>query len=290
MQQVVWNLLSNAIKFTPSGGLVKLGVRERGPQVEIKVTDNGQGISEEFLPFVFDRFRQADSTTTRQHGGLGLGLAIPRHLVEIHGGNMKAESDGLEKGSTFLVMLPRLGAEVKGHDDAKDAPWDPFELIGQHAGIHVLLVDDDDDTLQLITAALAQGRARVTAVSSAAAFRLAPEIERAQIERARALRASRSATDTQAALERVDRAARDGTNLMPAVLDAVEARATLGEIADGLLGRAEIMALVVGAERPVSHALDEKLPVAFEKKFRSSANGTREHRSHSGAWINEGAE
>lgn len=169
LQQVVWNLLSNAIKFTPSGGQVKLSIRERGSQVEISVTDNGQGISEEFLPFVFDRFRQADSTTTRQHGGLGLGLAIARHLVEIHGGNMKAQSDGLEKGSTFLVMLPRLGADVKGHDDAKDAMRDPFESVGQLAGLHVLLVDDDDDTLQLITAALAQGHARVTAVSSAAA-------------------------------------------------------------------------------------------------------------------------
>ena len=168
LQQVVWNLLSNAIKFTPSGGRVQVSVQERGPQVEIKISDNGQGISEDFLPFVFDRFRQADSTTTRQHGGLGLGLAIARHLVEIHGGNMRAESDGLEKGSTFLVMLPRLGADVKGHDDAKDLR-DPFESVGHLAGIHVLLVDDDDDTLQLITAALTQGHARVTAVASAAA-------------------------------------------------------------------------------------------------------------------------
>lgn len=169
LQQVVWNLLSNAIKFTPSGGQVKLSIQERGPQVEIKVNDNGQGISEDFLPFVFDRFRQADSTTTRQHGGLGLGLAIARHLVEIHGGNMKAESDGLGKGSAFLVTLPRLGADVKGHDDAADALRDPFESVGQLAGLHVLLVDDDDDTLQLITAALAQGHAKVTAVSSAEA-------------------------------------------------------------------------------------------------------------------------
>jgi PAS domain S-box-containing protein len=168
LQQVVWNLLSNAIKFTPSGGRVVLSVKERGPQVEIRVTDNGQGISKNFLPFVFDRFRQADSTTTRQHGGLGLGLAIARHLVEIHGGNIKAESDGLEQGATFVVTLPRLCADVsKGNLEADLQK--PIEEIARLDGIHVLLVDDDDDTLHLITAALTQGHARVTAVSSAAA-------------------------------------------------------------------------------------------------------------------------
>jgi signal transduction histidine kinase len=101
LQQVVWNLLSNAVKFTESGGRVCVKVSQVGSAVEISVSDTGQGISPEFLPYVFERFRQADSTTTRQHGGLGLGLAIARHLVEIHGGSIKAESKGQGRGATF---------------------------------------------------------------------------------------------------------------------------------------------------------------------------------------------
>ena len=134
------------------------------------MTDDGQGISKEFLPFVFDRFRQADSTTTRQHGGLGLGLAIARHLVEIHGGAIKATSDGANKGSTFSVLLPRLGSNLKLSDQrADDVSQRRFLASSKLKGIHVLLVDDDEDTLRLMTAALAQGEAKVTAVSSAAA-------------------------------------------------------------------------------------------------------------------------
>ncbi len=170
LQQIVWNLLSNAIKFTPSGGRVLLKVQDLGPQVEIRVTDDGQGISKEFLPFVFDRFRQADSTTTRQHGGLGLGLAIARHLVEIHGGTIKATSDGPSQGSTFSVLLPRLGSNLKpGDQRVDDAGQQPDLASSKLKGIHVLLVDDDEDTLRLMSAALAQGEAKVTAVSSAAA-------------------------------------------------------------------------------------------------------------------------
>lgn len=170
LQQIVWNLLSNAIKFTPSGGRVFLKVQEMGPQVEIKVNDDGQGISKEFLPFVFDRFRQADSTTTRQHGGLGLGLAIARHLVEIHGGAIKAASDGANKGSTFSVLLPRLGSNSKLSDQRADDSSQPPDLASSRLkGIHILLVDDDEDALRLMTAALAQGEAKVTAVSSAEA-------------------------------------------------------------------------------------------------------------------------
>lgn len=171
LQQVVWNLLSNAIKFTPGQGRVSLKVQERGSQVQIKVTDNGQGISADFLPFVFDRFRQADSTTTRQHGGLGLGLAIARHLVEIHGGTIEASSDGTGKGSTFVLTLPRLGlgADLKRPESSEDGLGAGLLSEPRLSGIHVLLVDDDEDTLNLITAALSQGHARVTAVSSAAA-------------------------------------------------------------------------------------------------------------------------
>src|SRR5262249_14664168 len=108
LQQVIWNLLSNAIKFTPEGGRVEIRSRWLKSSIEIVVTDTGQGISPEFLPYVFERFRQADVSTTRAHGGLGLGLAIVRHLVEIHGGTVHAESAGEGKGSTFTVDLPGI--------------------------------------------------------------------------------------------------------------------------------------------------------------------------------------
>jgi signal transduction histidine kinase/ActR/RegA family two-component response regulator len=170
LQQIVWNLLSNAIKFTPSGGSVSLSVHEIGTQVEVRVTDTGQGINRDFLPFVFDRFRQADSTSTRQHGGLGLGLAIARHLVEIHGGTIMAESPGEGKGATFSVRLPRVGSDSSPRTTAsvEHANSQSFEPNSRLEGIHVLLVEDDLDTLDLLSAALKHQRATVTAVSSAA--------------------------------------------------------------------------------------------------------------------------
>lgn len=108
LQQVVWNLLSNAIKFTPRGGRVELRSRNAGNEVEISVRDTGEGISADFLPYVFERFRQADATTTRQHAGIGVGLAVVRHLVEAHGGAVEANSDDEGQGATFVVRLPRL--------------------------------------------------------------------------------------------------------------------------------------------------------------------------------------
>jgi PAS domain S-box-containing protein len=170
LQQIVWNLLSNAIKFTPSGGEVSMGVHENGTQVVIRVADTGQGISRDFLPFVFDRFRQADSTSTRQHGGLGLGLAIARHLVEIHGGTIMAESPGEGKGATFSVRLPRVGSTLSAGKSANvgGISRDVYELDSRLEGISVLLVENDPDTLALLSAALKHQRATVTAVSSAA--------------------------------------------------------------------------------------------------------------------------
>jgi signal transduction histidine kinase len=106
LQQVVWNLLSNAVKFTPPGGSVRLLLRRDGPFAELTVADTGEGISPEFLPYVFDRFRQADASHTRIHGGLGLGLAIVRHLVEAHSGIVRGESEGKGRGATFVVRLP----------------------------------------------------------------------------------------------------------------------------------------------------------------------------------------
>jgi signal transduction histidine kinase/CheY-like chemotaxis protein len=175
LQQVFWNLLSNAVKFTPAGGRVSIKLRNVNNEAEIIVSDTGQGITAQFLPFVFDRFRQADSTSTRQHGGLGLGLAIARHLVEIHGGSIAASSEGEGTGATFTVRLPLIGSTVEvpdtstsniEHETEKNERIKSQQVL---SGLHVLIVDDDKDTLDLLSAALQQRSADVTAVLSAAA-------------------------------------------------------------------------------------------------------------------------
>lgn len=172
LQQVFWNLLSNAVKFTPNGGKVGVYLRLVNAEVEIVVSDTGQGISPDFLPFVFDRFRQADSTSTRQHGGLGLGLAIARHLVEIHGGLISAISAGTGDGATFMVRLPLVGSIVEPLDPSPSELAEEAERAERSqlqpvlSGLNVLIVDDDEDTLELLTAALTQRSAKVTAVTS----------------------------------------------------------------------------------------------------------------------------
>jgi PAS domain S-box-containing protein len=169
LQQVVWNLVSNAIKFTDAGGVVHIAVTHGPSFAEIKVSDNGQGITPEFLPFVFDRFRQADSTTTRRHGGLGLGLAIVRHLVEIHGGSVLAQSAGPQLGSTFTVTLPIVSARSKQNVNKAQRELaymsGPTDTLG---GLQVLVVDDDADTLEVLAIALSEAQAQVTAVPSVA--------------------------------------------------------------------------------------------------------------------------
>ena len=167
LQQVVWNLLSNAVKFANSGGRVCVKVSQAAGAVEVAVSDTGQGISKEFLPYVFDRFRQADSTTTRQHGGLGLGLAIARHLVEIHGGTIRAQSKGEDRGATFTIRLPLLEASVGTSDVVNQNEHKLAQSQQLLSGINVLLVDDDSDTLTLMTTALTRRHAIVTAVTSA---------------------------------------------------------------------------------------------------------------------------
>jgi signal transduction histidine kinase/ActR/RegA family two-component response regulator len=170
LQQVVWNLLSNAVKFTSAEGHVRVTLSHIGTFAEIKVQDSGRGISRDFLPFIFDRFRQADSSTTREHGGLGLGLAIARHLVEIHGGTIQAESDGPEQGATFTVRLPLTSSPgVRRSEENVSKPeerqvTEPEVLCG----VQVLLVDDDADSLEVLSAALAAGGARITATLTAA--------------------------------------------------------------------------------------------------------------------------
>ncbi len=162
LQQVVWNLLSNAVKFTPRGGRVEVALQELGASAVIRVTDSGIGIREDFLPFVFDRFRQAESTSTRSHGGLGLGLSIVRHLIELHGGMVEVDSPGEGLGATFTVRLP-LRAEL-----AED-PLDQTAVSAQLgwsapdrlAGVRVMVVEDEDDTRELLKTALEQCGAEV---------------------------------------------------------------------------------------------------------------------------------
>jgi signal transduction histidine kinase/ActR/RegA family two-component response regulator len=163
LRQVVWNLLSNAVKFTPKGGQVRVELRRLGGDVELAVVDSGQGISAAFLPYVFERFRQADSSTTRMHGGLGLGLAIVRHLVELHGGTVRGVSEGEGKGATFVVRIPAAGVPALDSAATGDAGAAPISL----AGVAVLVVEDQAEARQMIAAMLEQAGAAVQAVSSA---------------------------------------------------------------------------------------------------------------------------
>lgn len=177
LQQVVWNLLSNAIKFTPSGGRVEVRLERANSDLQITVSDTGQGISSDLLPFVFDRFRQGDGSSTRRHTGLGLGLAIVRHLVEMHGGTVQAESDGKGLGSRFTIRLPLASDhDQKGNRTRTTANLPPREGLitrtpASIKGLHVLLVDDDQDNLQLLSLTLAESGADVqTARSVSEAF------------------------------------------------------------------------------------------------------------------------
>lgn len=148
LQQVITNLLSNALKFTPAGGVVDVSLAFGDDQAHLTITDSGIGIDPAFLPFVFERFRQADGSPTRRHSGLGLGLAIVRHLVELHGGRVEIESAGLGHGTTCRVWLPMVPAPVRA--DVDDEPADTTTLVG----LSVLAVDDDADSLELLTALL----------------------------------------------------------------------------------------------------------------------------------------
>jgi len=172
LQQVVWNLLSNAIKFTPNGGAVTLRTEGADGVVRVIVRDDGIGIAPDHLPFIFERFRQVDSSMTRKHGGLGLGLAIVRHLVECHGGHVTAESRGLGTGSTFIVQLPIRGIVEEAADApavAEVAGGTTPRADGAFSGLEILVVDDDEDSRFFIEAALARAGASVTVVDSAAA-------------------------------------------------------------------------------------------------------------------------
>lgn len=177
IRQVIWNLLSNAVKFTEPGGQIQLEVKQERSALVLSVTDTGRGIDPDFLPFVFDRFRQADASTTRKFGGLGLGLALVRHIVEIHGGTARAESDGLGKGARFVITLP-IRATIPA--PAEELPRPPLELSHVSVnvrleGVHVLVVDDQPDALDLVASVLRDAGATVqTARSAARGFQLLP--------------------------------------------------------------------------------------------------------------------
>jgi PAS domain S-box-containing protein len=171
LQQVVWNLLSNAVKFTPAGGLVEVKLQRVNSHVEISIADSGIGIREDFLPYVFERFRQADGSTTRVFGGLGLGLAIVRHLVELHGGSASADSPGEDRGSTFTVRLP-LMVSLDHPIDLRQRVAIPAivartDLSTSLSGLRVLVVDDEFDARDLITTMLTGCGCTVNAVDSA---------------------------------------------------------------------------------------------------------------------------
>lgn len=172
LQQIVWNLVSNAIKFTPPRGQVSVTLSRDNEQYMITVADTGRGMTPEFLSHAFDRFRQADATTTRSQGGLGIGLAIARHLVELHGGSISAESEGPDRGARFVVLLPSVAVGLKSVDDRLPSPA-PAEAARDHeppdlSGIRVLVVEDQPDARELLSEILGSAGAEVAAVGSAA--------------------------------------------------------------------------------------------------------------------------
>ena len=170
LQQILWNLLTNAIKFTPKGGRIQVLLRRVNSHVEISVADSGQGISPEFMPHLFTRFSQADNTIARQQGGLGLGLALVKSLVELHGGNVKAFSGGPGQGATFVVSLPLMAVHREDQEPIL-TPGPSTAAIGANpdlTGFHVLVIDDESDARMLIQHILAKCNATITMAASAA--------------------------------------------------------------------------------------------------------------------------
>jgi CheY-like chemotaxis protein len=171
LRQVIWNILSNAVKFTPPEGQVHVSLTEGAGDYEVRVTDSGRGITPEFLPYVFQPFRQADGSSTRSQGGLGLGLAIARHLTELSGGSVTAASEGVDRGATFTIRLPRqtvLARPAATEERSRmNEPWSDL------TGHHVLVVDDNEDTRNVLATMLEAHGASVTTAASVADARTA---------------------------------------------------------------------------------------------------------------------
>ena len=166
LQQVVWNLVSNAVKFTQAGGSVRVRLNRENDEAVIRVRDSGIGIAPEFLPYVFDRFRQADGTSTREHMGMGLGLAIVRHVVDLHGGNVAAESEGMGRGAEFIVRIPLSSAPIVVTPPARAAA--AVEQSTDQMGRRVLVVEDDQDARDVVNACLERAGFEVRVAESAA--------------------------------------------------------------------------------------------------------------------------
>jgi CheY-like chemotaxis protein/anti-sigma regulatory factor (Ser/Thr protein kinase) len=176
LQQVFWNLLTNAVKFTPKGGRVAVALERVNSHLKVSVADDGEGIDPAFLPYVFERFRQADASASRRHGGLGLGLSIAKQLVELHGGSIHASSDGHGTGSTFTVELPAMvldidaagrGGPRQQPSHSIDEPLDAYAPAAKLGGVRVLVVDDEPDARSLIERLLEDCEATVTTAGSA---------------------------------------------------------------------------------------------------------------------------
>ncbi len=171
LQQIIWNLLSNAIKFTPRGGKVQVVLERVNSHLEISVVDTGIGIEAQYLPHIFDRFQQADASTTRRYGGLGLGLSIVKHLVELHGGTVRVHSAGVDQGSTFTVQLPIAVVRRDGAAGARHPTSPPAVAVdlalADLAGLRVLVVDDEEDARDLVRRVLTDCRAEVSTAGSA---------------------------------------------------------------------------------------------------------------------------
>ena len=172
LQQAIWNLLSNAVKFTGEGGRVEARLTHSGSQVEISISDSGIGIDQQFLPYIFDRFRQADSTSTRRYGGLGLGLAIVRYVIEMHGGSISASSPGIGQGATFAIRIPAASAQRaehetdRRHESQLRQPVEGKEERLKLLGLRLLVVEDDPDTLDLLSFVFEENGAHVIAAGS----------------------------------------------------------------------------------------------------------------------------
>jgi CheY-like chemotaxis protein len=170
MQQIFWNLLSNAVKFTPKGGRIQVRLQRINSHVEVVVSDTGRGVDPKLLPHIFERFRQGDSSTTREHGGLGLGLAIVRHLVELHGGVVHAYSEGEGKGTEFIVQLPiMVSARIAEPGEERVHPSAGGNSAGDVpplAALRVLVVDDERDAREIVSIILGEAGAEIATASS----------------------------------------------------------------------------------------------------------------------------
>jgi CheY-like chemotaxis protein len=167
LQQVFWNLLANAVKFTPANGTVSISLSRVEGQAEVAVRDTGLGISPNFLPYVFDRFRQADASSTRSHGGLGIGLTIVRHILELHGGTVRADSAGEGRGSTFTVRLPVSAVSEQPDSHGRNGDAAALDTSTTLTGVRILLVDDEPDAREVIAEILKRAGATVATAASA---------------------------------------------------------------------------------------------------------------------------